>query len=216
MTRLQFRQVPRDQRRTAPHTIRLAARRMALFAPLMLLLSLMPTSAHAQERDSSGAYTDGRVVQLDRSDTTRSRVGLAIHVTTSDPLKATNTAVATTACDRCRAVAISFQIVVDGVIAHVDATNLAVADNSGCTDCTAVAIAYQFVVVLDHPVQLSRIGRSALRDVASTLRDLARSQEPVGQIRVQASAAARDVAAILASELHQRPEMRHYDSVKQP
>jgi hypothetical protein len=122
---------------------------------------------------------------------------------------ATNAAVAYTACDGCRAVALSFQVVVaDGAPTSLDVGNLALAMNENCTGCESVAVAFQVVLASDRRLVLTQTGRQELADLRTQLRGLARSDLPVMEIESQAQSLMAGVADVLASELKVRAKVR--------
>ena len=157
----------------------------------------------------SVTFTDQQVVELTRQGTRRGAAGLGVHHTDADRVTARNTAVAYAACDGCRAVALSFQVVLaDGRPADVDAQNLAVALNDHCRRCETLAVAYQVVVASPGRTRLSEVGRVGLQYVEVRLRGLARSGKPLPEIRREADRLMRIVQEIVTEELDARPVIR--------
>jgi hypothetical protein len=181
---------------------------------------VQPAVAQAHEgrhRPAAASFADHRVVEL-TTEGSRGESLLALHQSRAHTVTATNTAMAITSCDGCRAVALSFQVVVaDGGPATVDVGNLAVAMNEGCTGCESVAVAYQVVVVSSHNLILTRGGARQLTDLRQRLRLLARSDLPVTEVQTQADSLMAGMATLLATDLHVRARVRHdHDLVQGP
>lgn len=165
--------------------------------------------APPRRAERTATFTDREVVQLTRDGTRRGASGLRLHHTTADRVRAHNTAVAYAACDGCRAVALSFQVVLaDGGPSDVDALNLAVALNDGCRRCETLAVAYQVVVVSPGRTRLTTTGRLGLESVEGRLRRLARSDRPLPEIRSEADRLMRTVQYIVSEELDARSVIR--------
>jgi hypothetical protein len=179
-------------------------------AALVLVLTQANAAlAHERRGDDSATFDDQRVVELTTEGATKGRAGLAFHQTRADQVTATNAAVAYTACDGCRAVALSFQVVVaDGAPTSLDVGNLALAMNENCTGCESVAVAFQVVLASDRRLVLTQTGRQELADLRTQLRGLARSDLPVMEIESQAQSLMAGVADVLASELKVRAKVR--------
>jgi hypothetical protein len=164
--------------------------------------------AHGGRHDSSESFDDQRIVELTTSGS-RGKAGLALHQTRAKSVTATNAAVAYTACDDCRAVALSFQVVIaDGAPTDLDVGNLAVAMNENCTGCESVAVAFQLVLASDRKLVLSSDGRHELNDLRRQLKTLARSDLPVAEIQSTAESMMSDVANVLATQLRVRAKVR--------
>jgi hypothetical protein len=164
--------------------------------------------AHGGRHDSSESFDDQRIVELTTS-ASRGKAGLALHQTRAKSVTATNAAVAYTACDDCRAVALSFQVVIaDGAPTDLDVGNLAVAMNENCTGCESVAVAFQLVLASDRKLVLSSDGRHELNDLRRQLKTLARSDLPVAEIQSTAESMMSDVANVLATQLRVRAKVR--------
>jgi len=104
-------------------------------------------------------------------------------------------------CEGCKAVAISFQIVlVQQSPETLAPENLALALNENCDTCDAAAGAYQFVVG-GHPVQLTGQGRSRLRWIARQVDALQGSGLSGPEMVAQADALADQVDSVLQTEL---------------
>jgi hypothetical protein len=156
---------------------------------------------HASSRPASASFTDQRVTEVTTSGS-QGVTGLAFHLTHAGAVAATNVAVARTTCDGCRAVALSFQVVVaDAGPASLDVGNAALALNAGCTGCESVAVAYQLVLVGDRRMVLTDEGRRELADLRDRLRRLARSDRSVTEIQVRAERLMTAVGRVLAGEL---------------
>lgn len=182
---------------------------------LVLVLG-QTTAAQAHDRaddgsgrhDTAATFDDQRVVEL-TTEGSRGRSGLAFHQTRAESVTATNSAIAYTSCDGCRAVALSFQVVIaDGAPKSLDVGNVALAMNESCTECESVAVAFQLVLASDRRLVLSRDGRQELNDLRHQLKVLARSDLPVAEIQSTAESMMSDVADVLAAQLSVRPKVR--------
>ena len=105
-------------------------------------------------------------VELDRDGQTRGRSALAWRRRAQSEVSAVNRAYAGARCDDCRAVAVSFQV----VLAHRGPTqitpdNTAIAVNEDCQRCETVAIAYQFVVAGSGRSHLTPAGHMSIARV---------------------------------------------------
>jgi hypothetical protein len=119
---------------------------------------------------------------------------------------ASNTAVAYARCRHCRALAVSFQVVlVRRVPADLAVRNRALAVTDRCTRCEAVARAYQWVVVTGVDRRLSARGQRQLAQVGWRLTALVRSGPPVAALDSKVAALAEQVGRVLAQEIRQRP-----------
>jgi hypothetical protein len=180
----------------------------------LVALGLVLAQSHAaladqQGKDGTATFDDQKVVELTKAGQSKGRSGLAFHQTRADQVTATNAAVAYTSCDGCRAVALSFQVVVaDGNPSSLDVGNLALAMNENCTGCESVAVAYQVVLASDRRLSLTSDGRAELSDLRRQLHDLARSDLAVTDIEQQAQSLMAGVATVLASELQVKARVR--------
>jgi hypothetical protein len=186
-------------------------RRLTSTTAACLVLVVGPAQlASAQEggHRAGVSFDDQEVVQL-TSGGSRWTTGLAYHDTGADAVTATNAAVAYAACDGCRAVSLSFQVIVaDGAPTAIDVGNLAVAMTENCTGCESVAVAYQLVLAGDRRLRLTSQGWRELLDLRRELRLLARSGLPPVEIESHADALMTQVSATLADELRVRPRIR--------
>ncbi len=160
------------------------------------------------KESSRAVFDDQRVVELTegRKDTASA---LFLRHTRADSVTASNAAVAYTSCDGCRAVALSFQVVVaDGGPTTLDVGNLALAMTENCTGCESVAVAYQLVLASDRRLRLTSDGHQALADLRRDLRRLSRSDLEPMQIQQQAEALMGEVADVLATELRVRAAVK--------
>ncbi len=177
---------------------------------IALVLSQSPAAqAHeGSHRDGPASFDDQRVVEVTTGGS-HSSAGLAYHQTRAKDVTATNAAIAYTSCDDCRAVALSFQVVIaDGGPTSLDVGNLALALNENCTGCESVAVAYQVVLASDRRLVLSSSGKGELSDLRRDLRRLARSGQPVSQIQATAEAMMAQVTDVLSRELQVKAKVR--------
>jgi putative peptide zinc metalloprotease protein len=175
---------------------------------VVLVIGLQPAPASAAP--SKASFKDQKVIELTKKAGTRtSASGLAYHHTEADRVSATNVAVAYASCDGCRAVSLSFQVVLaDQGPEKVDARNVAVAVNEKCRRCETLALAYQVVVTSDRRTRLSGQGRVGIAWVRHRLDGLARSGKPLPEIREDARELMDVVAVIVKREVHSKPVVR--------
>jgi hypothetical protein len=175
-------------------------------------LGLLLTTGQLASADGvhERTFADQQVVDLGgAADQSRRAAGLDYHQTHADHVTATNVAVAHTTCDGCRAVALSFQVVVaDRGPTNLDVANVALALNEDCTGCESLAVAYQLVLATDDRAWLSGAGHRQLAQVRRELRALARSDAPLEEIQARAESLMADVTAAVSSNLRVRPQVR--------
>jgi len=170
-------------------------------------IGLVPAPAGAAQ--GRATLTDQQLVELRSDGARRGASGLGLHHTDAARVTARNSAVAYAACDDCRAVALSFQVVLaDRGPKDIDAQNLAVAVNDHCRRCESLAVAYQVVVASPGRTHLTEVGRVGLQYVQVRLRGLARSDKPLPEIRRDADRLMRIVQDIVTEELDARPVIR--------
>lgn len=173
----------------------------------LLITTGQVASAHESQDQT---FADQRVVELTGvADQSGAASGLRFHQTHAEHVTATNLAVAHTACDGCRAVTLSFQVVVaDRGPASLDVANLALAVNEDCTGCESLAVAYQLVVATDDRARLAAGGQQQLAQLRRDLRELSRSDLPLEQVQARAEALMGEVTTAVAANLRVRPQVR--------
>jgi hypothetical protein len=186
-----------------------AASAALVLAPAQLASAHQPGHGGDDPREPA-SFADQEVVELDAgSSGVHWDSGLEYHQSSADSVTATNAAVAYAACDGCRAVSLSFQVVVaDGAPTTLGLGNVAVATTEDCTGCEAVAVAYQLVVASGDRLRLTGRGRAELADVRRHLRRLARSDLPPSEVQAQAADLMAQVSDTLAQELRVRVRVR--------
>ncbi|MFC8502014.1 hypothetical protein ACFUC1_06610 [Pedococcus sp. NPDC057267] len=180
-----------------------------VLAPAQLASAHQPGGA-GDDQSEPVSFADQEVVQLDANASGRLwDSGLEYHQSAADSVTATNAAVAYAACDGCRAVSLSFQVVVaDGAPTTLALGNVAVATTEDCTGCEAVAVAYQLVVASGDRLRLTDRGRAGLADLRRHLRRLARSDLSPSDIQAQAADLMSQVSATLSQELRAKLRVR--------
>ena len=125
-----------------------------------------------------------------------------LHRTMDDVIDESNRAIAYASCERCRTIAIAFQVVLamDAAEAVVP-VNLAVAVNDECTECETLAFAYQLVLAGDQRVRLSGDGRARIKDIRKALRALRDSDAPLEQILAELERRAAELRELIETEL---------------
>jgi putative peptide zinc metalloprotease protein len=125
-----------------------------------------------------------------------------LHRTMDDVVDESNTAVAYASCERCRTIAIAFQVVLAMDAASVVVpVNVAVAVNDQCTECETLAFAYQLVLSGDQRVRLTGEGRARIRRIRKALRALRRSDAPLDQILGELQRHASELQDVFRTEL---------------
>jgi hypothetical protein len=181
---------------------------VGVVATALLAVPVGPASAHDESRGAA-TFEDQKVVELTKAGKARGAAGLGLHLTHAKKVTANNAAVAYTACDDCRAVSLSFQVVVaDRGPKDITANNVAAALTEGCTGCESLAVAYQLVIATSDRAKLSARGQSRLQAVRHELRHLARSGKPLLEIHAEAQTLMASVTTILTEELRTRPVIR--------
>lgn len=194
-----------------------AGRRRAarLAAAVSTCLGLVFTTAQLASAAAPAhrAFADQRVVQLrGAAGQARGAAALSYHQTHADGVTATNVALAHATCDGCRAVSLSFQVVVAGrAPASLALGNVALASNEGCRQCESLAVAYQLVVTSDGRAWLSGRGHGRLVQLRQQLWSLARSDAPLEQVRTEADALMDELTAAVAANLRVHPQVRRSD-----
>jgi hypothetical protein len=126
---------------------------------------------------------------------------------------ATNTAVAYALCRHCRALAVSFQVVVARRVApDLAVRNRALAVTDRCTRCEAVARAYQWVVVTGADHRLSARGQRQLARIGWRLKALVRSRPTAAVLEWRVAALAEQVVQVLTQEIRKRPVQHVWSS----
>jgi hypothetical protein len=119
---------------------------------------------------------------------------------------ASNTAVAYARCRNCRALAVSFQVVlVRELRKDLAVRNRALAVTDRCRRCEAVARAYQWVVVTGVDRRLSARGQRQLDRLGWRLRAVVRSRPAAAELDSRVAALAEQVRQVLAREIRRRP-----------
>ena len=171
---------------------------------LLALLALVAAPALAADGELSGAKDNQAVAEPSGAGDSVIDLAFSVRETASDVIDETNTAVAYSNCEACRAVAIAFQIViVQGDPSTVTPQNVAVAVNDQCPDCSTLAVAYQFVVGRGEPVEFTKRG---LKRLAAIRKELEKLEKQYGkltneQIRVRTDGFAEEIRDILANDL---------------
>jgi len=188
-----------------------------LAAALGTSLGLLLTTAQLASASSPvhRTFGDQRVVQLrGAAGQVRGASALGYHQTHADQVAATNVALAHATCDGCRAVSLSFQVVVAGrAPASLQLGNLALASNEGCQQCESLAVAYQLVVTSDDRAWLSGRGHGQLVQLRQQLWSLARSGAPLEQVRTQADGLMGQLTAAVGANLRVPPQVRRSDQL---
>jgi putative peptide zinc metalloprotease protein len=173
-----------------------------LVLTVLALLSL-GTVAHAATL-TSGAANSAYAEASATPGTSVFDLALGLRENATDTIDESNSAVAYSTCDGCRAIAIAFQVViVQGRPSTIVPENVAVAVNEGCSGCSSLALAHQFVVGKGRPARITKTGRRELLDVTEDLVRLERSYKRFtnAEIEARVDADAAKVRAILDTEL---------------
>lgn len=167
------------------------------------------TGAVAPADASPSTIQSDVTVELDRDGRTSGRSALRVAQTSASEVSAVNRAYAGARCDDCRAVAVSFQIVLaNRGPTQITPDNAALAVNEDCQRCETVAIAYQFVVAGSGRSHVTPAGHMSLAGVRGALRELSRSGLPAAELGAQADVLAGEVSSVLTTELWSVPTVR--------
>ncbi|MEU6243239.1 hypothetical protein [Streptomyces sp. NPDC047024] len=109
--------------------------------------------------------------------------------------------------DKCRSVALSFQIVtIAGDVHRLKAVNVSDATNKYCDGCQTLAGAYQFVVSTPNPLKLDASTRRQLADIERRLDVLTRSTLPATELQTRVDALAGEVNGVLKNAVAKAPK----------
>lgn len=141
----------------------------------VLVTALAAPVAAAQDNQATAVNTEDEALVFE--------LAFDLHRTMDSVVDESNTAFAYASCERCRTIAIAFQIVLAmDAAADVVPVNLAVAVNDECTECETLAFAYQLVLSGDQRVRLTGEGRARISQVRKALRALRDSDAPLDEM----------------------------------
>ena len=174
--------------------------------PAATAVTLVPLPAEASGSGGSRTVVSSAVATVHHDGRTRTDSDFDVRRVAFGLSAATNTAVAYARCRHCRALAVSFQIVVArGVSADLAVNNHALAVTDRCTRCEAVARAYQWVVVTGADYRLSPHGQRELAQIGWQLKALVRSRPDRRGAGAQGRGAGRAGGRVLTQEIRRRP-----------
>ena len=169
-------------------------------------VTLIPLPAEASGGGGSRTVVSSAEVTVHRDGRTRTDSDFDVRRVPFGLTAATNTAFAYAHCRHCRALAVSFQIVVArGVAADVAVNNHALAVTDRCNHCEAVARAYQWVIVTGPDYRLSHHGQRELARIGWQLRMLVRSRPTAAVLESKVATLADQVGQVLTQEIRRRP-----------
>jgi len=168
---------------------------------LLTLLALLAGFAVPAAPAVAGGDTSALAINT-KDGTSLFKFAFEVRKTMSEVVDETNTAFAYNNCTGCRAVAVSFQVVlVMADASTVTPTNVAVAINENCTLCDAAAFAYQFVVGTNGPVSFTKEGRDGLKELRKRLAGLGEANLSDADLAAELDDIAGELAGILTNEL---------------
>ena len=169
------------------------SRLIAILIAVIVSAPAAPVAA-AQDNRAAAVNTEDEALVFE--------LAFDLHRTMDGVVDESNTAVAYASCDRCRTIAIAFQIVLAmDAAAVVVPVNVAVAVNNECTACETLAFAYQLVLSGDHRVRLTGEGRARIKRIRKALRALRDSDAPLDQILAELQRRASELQDALRTEL---------------
>ncbi len=212
---------------------RTALRRGALGALLSVALAVAPETALASSSSPQAPLT--RVYSTADADADRDGQHTSAMVwrlwTGTPRVEAVNEAIASARCKRCRAVAVSVQIL---LVSQLDLTrpdqlwlsNLGLALDApkgqsessspttvtSCESCSTVALAYQFVVGGDGRTVIRSGARARLAQIRRQMTLLAGSTQSNRQLEAREDALARQIADVLSTGVVRLPAARHHSA----
>ncbi len=178
---------------------------VAIAAATTTAATLVPVSAAASEGGGRTVVSSAEAT-VHRDGRTRTDSDFDVRRVAFGLTAATNSAVAYASCRHCRALAVSFQVVVARQVpGDLAVTNRALAFTDHCTRCEAVARAYQWVVVTGVDYRLSPHGQRELAHIGRQLRALVRSRPTAATLEQKVAALAEQVGLVLTQEIQRRP-----------
>jgi len=182
------------------------AARTAVAAGAAIALSLLPVPPAAATGGGDRTVTTRAVATVRHDGAVRTDTGFDVWLGRYGPSAASNVSVAYARCTGCRALAVSFQVVlVRQPPAELALTNRAVAVTDRCRRCEALSWAYQWVVVTGTDRRLSPSGQWRLRLLDRQLRLLVRSKPAAAVLASGVERLAAGVQRVLATEIRTRP-----------
>ena len=180
--------------------------RIAAVVAAATVVTLVPLPAEASGSGGSRTVVSAAVATVHHDGRTRTDSDFDVRRVPVGLSAATNTAVAYARCRHCRALAVSFQIVVARrVSADLAVNNRALAITDRCTRCVAVARAYQWVIVTGADRRLSGRGQRELAVIGWQLTALVRSRPAAAVLERKVAALAERVGRVLTREIRKRP-----------
>lgn len=172
-------------------------------------LSLLPVPPASAGAGGDRTITTRAVATVRHDGAVRADADIDLRHAGRELSAATNTSVAYARCSDCRALAVSFQIVlVRRLPADLAVANRALAVTDRCSRCEALSWAYQWVVVTGTDRQLSPSGQWRLHRLGRDLRLLVRSRPSAAELARGVETLAAQVQQVLGSEIRQRPGPR--------
>jgi putative peptide zinc metalloprotease protein len=169
-------------------------------------LSLLPVPPASAGAGGERTITTRAVAMVRHDGAVRADADFDIRSAGRGLSAATNTAVAYARCTDCRALAVSFQVVlVRRLPADLTLTNRALSVTDRCRRCEALSWSYQWVVVTGADRQLSPSGRWRLHLLGRRLRLLVGSAPPAAELAGRVQGLAAQVQRVLATEIRTRP-----------
>jgi putative peptide zinc metalloprotease protein len=160
----------------------------------VVVTALAAPVAAAQDNRAAAVNTEDEALVFE--------LAFDLHRTMDSVVDESNTAVAYASCERCRTIAVAFQIVLAmDAAAVVVPVNLAVAVNDQCTACETLAFAYQLVLSGDQRVRLTGEGRARIRQIRKALRALRDSDASLDEILAELQRRAVELQDVLRTEL---------------
>jgi putative peptide zinc metalloprotease protein len=169
-------------------------------------LSLLPVQPASAGAGGDRTVTTRAVAMVRHDGAVRADADFDVRLAGRALSAATNTAVAYARCTDCRALAVSFQVVlVRRVPADLTLTNRALSVTDRCRRCEALSWSYQWVVVTGADRQLSPSGQWRLHLLGRRLRLLVWSKPPAAELARRVQGLAAQVQRVLATEIRSRP-----------
>jgi putative peptide zinc metalloprotease protein len=170
------------------------------------VVALVPLPASASTTAGQRTVASRAVATVRHDGRTRTDTDFDLRRAGPGLTAASNTAVAYARCRDCRALAVSFQIVlVRRLPTDLAATNRAIAVTDRCTRCEAVSRAYQWIVVTGPDRRLSWAGQRQLQRLGWRLRSVVQSRPAAAELDRRVAALAAQVRLVLAREVRQWP-----------
>jgi len=178
-----------------------AFRRLTLLPLVAVLVATGPPAAIAAADNAAVAINT-------RDDTYVQRQAFKVTRSNGDVVDQSNGAAAVSSCERCRTVAVAFQVLIGtGTASTVTPENVAIALNQQCLSCATYAGAFQLVITPHTQVHFTEAGNERIDQIRAELQALIASAsfgpslEEIDLFNAQVAALFDQLVAVVQAEL---------------